>query len=129
MNEDGLWWACALELDVLGHGDTFAEALQCLRDPPTHNSGLQIYYEYAYVKNEEDTLPRRAEAKYWRMFYNASFKNSTTSLFLFCHALSCKGKKSKSRHIMRWLFRNPPLTPMRKSFLTLYLINLQPTID
>ena len=39
-------------LDVLGHGDTFAEALQCLRD------GLQIYFEHAYVKDMEDSLPR-----------------------------------------------------------------------
>ena len=65
-DEDGLWWARALELDVLGHGDTFAEALQCLRD------GLQIYFEYAHVKDMEDSLPRRAEAKYWKLFYNAS---------------------------------------------------------
>ena len=64
-DEDGLWWAHALELDVLGHGDSFAEALQCLRD------ALQIYFEYAYVK-KMDSLAHRAEAKYWRMFYNAS---------------------------------------------------------
>ena len=65
-DEDGLWWAHALEVDLLGHGDTFAEALQCLRD------GLQIYFEHAYVENAEDSLAHRAEAKYWRMFYNAS---------------------------------------------------------
>ena len=65
-DEDGLWWARALEVDLLGHGDTFAEALQCLK------GALQIYFEYAYVEKTEDSLAHRAEAKYWRMFYNAS---------------------------------------------------------
>ena len=66
-DEDGLWWACALELDVLGHGDTFAEALQCLKGV------LQAHFEYVLCQKAwKNALAHRAEAKYWRMFYNAS---------------------------------------------------------
>ena len=65
-DEDGLWWARALEVDLLGHGDTFAEALQCLKGV------LQAHFEYVFFKGMEDALAHRAEAKYWRMFYNAS---------------------------------------------------------
>ena len=106
-DEDGLWWAHALEVDLLGHGDSFAEALQCLKGV------LQVHFEYVHVKNMEDSLPHRAEAKYWRMFYNASKPR-----------IMMQGEKNqRACHIMRWLFRNPPLTPTRKLYLNPTLIS------
>ncbi len=81
--EDGEWCALALEMDLRGHGQTFAEALEDLRDAMTMQIG------FAQFKGETEMIFHPAEPMYFSLF--AQVRND----YITALARSCPATESE----------------------------------
>lgn len=61
--EDGEWVAHALEIDILGYGETFEEALQDLEDL------VKMQLSFAKYKEDPSLIPHPAPNRYWKIYH------------------------------------------------------------
>ncbi|MGI8739963.1 MAG: type II toxin-antitoxin system HicB family antitoxin [Gammaproteobacteria bacterium] len=74
-HEEGKIVALALEMDLVGHGDTIDEAIADLRDL------IRMQIELAISRNNPDLIFKDAEAKYFELFEQLHRRSLRAQIF------------------------------------------------
>lgn len=63
--ESGKWLAHCLEMDIIGYGDSFSEAMQKV------NELIEMQVSFAVSQGHPQTMLNPAPPKYWALFHTA----------------------------------------------------------